>query len=48
VGIGQGNEQKMAGIGGIKMPRRIKNPKDIDSPMMVKYYGAKGGKDSLW
>lgn len=29
---------------GIKMPRQIKNPKDIDSPMMVKYYGAKGGK----
>ncbi|MBU4490871.1 MAG: formate--phosphoribosylaminoimidazolecarboxamide ligase, partial [Euryarchaeota archaeon] len=28
---------------GIKMPRHIKNPEDIDSPMMVKYYGAKGG-----
>ncbi len=28
---------------GIKMPRQIKNPEDIDSPMMVKYYGAKGG-----
>ncbi len=28
---------------GIKMPREIKNPEDIDSPMMVKYYGAKGG-----
>jgi len=25
------------------MPRQIKNPEDIDSPMMVKYYGAKGG-----
>lgn len=29
---------------GIKMPRQIKNPEDIDSPMMVKYYGAKGGR----
>ncbi len=28
---------------GIKMPRQIKNPEDIDTPMMVKYYGAKGG-----
>ncbi len=28
---------------GIQMPRQIKNPEDIDSPMMVKYYGAKGG-----
>jgi len=28
---------------GIKMPRQIKNPEDIDSPMMIKYYGAKGG-----
>lgn len=29
---------------GIKMPRQVKNPEDIDSPMMVKYYGAKGGR----
>ncbi len=29
---------------GIKMPRQIKNPEDIESPMMVKYYGAKGGR----
>ncbi len=28
---------------GIKMPKQIKNPEDIESPMMVKYYGAKGG-----
>ncbi len=28
---------------GIKMPKQIRNPEDIDSPMMVKYYGAKGG-----
>ncbi len=28
---------------GITMPRQIKNPEDIQSPMMVKYYGAKGG-----
>jgi len=31
----------MAGISSIKMPRQIKNPEDNDSPMMVKYYGAK-------
>lgn len=28
---------------GIEMPKQIKNPEDIDSPMMVKYHGAKGG-----
>ncbi len=28
---------------GIKMPRQINNPEDIDTPMMVKYHGAKGG-----
>lgn len=28
---------------GIKMPKQITNPEDIDMPMMVKYHGAKGG-----
>lgn len=35
--------RKWLELAGIKMPRQIKNPEDIDSPMMVKYYGAKGG-----
>jgi 5-formaminoimidazole-4-carboxamide-1-(beta)-D-ribofuranosyl 5'-monophosphate synthetase len=29
---------------GITMPEEIKNPKDIDKPVIVKYHGAKGGK----
>jgi len=29
---------------GIKMPREIKDPKKIDTPVMVKYQGAKGGR----
>jgi 5-formaminoimidazole-4-carboxamide-1-(beta)-D-ribofuranosyl 5'-monophosphate synthetase len=29
---------------GIIMPRQIHDPKDINSPVMVKYYGAKGGR----
>ncbi len=29
---------------GIRMPRRIDNPKDIDRPVLVKYNGAKGGR----
>jgi len=28
----------------LTMPMEIKNPKDIDIPVIVKYYGAKGGK----
>ena len=28
----------------LTMPIEIKNPKDIDIPVIVKYYGAKGGK----
>ena len=27
------------------LPLMIKNPKDIDKPVIVKYHGAKGGKD---
>ncbi len=29
---------------GIKMPRKIDDPKKIDRPVLVKYHGAKGGK----
>lgn len=29
---------------GLTMPKEIKNPKDIDRPVIVKYHGAKGGK----
>jgi 5-formaminoimidazole-4-carboxamide-1-(beta)-D-ribofuranosyl 5'-monophosphate synthetase len=30
---------------GLSMPEEIYNPKDIDKPVIVKYHGAKGGKD---
>ena len=30
---------------GLTMPREIKDPRDIDNPVIVKYHGAKGGKD---
>jgi len=29
---------------GLVMPKEIKNPKDIDRPVIVKYHGAKGGR----
>jgi len=29
---------------GLTMPRQVKNPKEINSPVIVKYHGAKGGK----
>jgi 5-formaminoimidazole-4-carboxamide-1-(beta)-D-ribofuranosyl 5'-monophosphate synthetase len=29
---------------GLTMPEEIKNPKEIDKPVIVKYHGAKGGK----
>jgi 5-formaminoimidazole-4-carboxamide-1-(beta)-D-ribofuranosyl 5'-monophosphate synthetase len=29
---------------GIKMPRKISRPQDIDRPVLVKYHGAKGGR----
>jgi len=29
---------------GVKMPREIKRPQDIDCPVLVKYHGAKGGR----
>ena len=30
---------------GLTMPQEIKDPKSIDKPVIVKYHGAKGGKD---
>jgi 5-formaminoimidazole-4-carboxamide-1-(beta)-D-ribofuranosyl 5'-monophosphate synthetase len=32
---------------GVNMPRKIENPEEIDSPVFVKYYGAKGGRGSF-
>ncbi len=32
---------------GVPMPRKIHRPEDIDSPVFVKYYGAKGGRGSF-
>ena len=32
---------------GVDMPRRFKRPSDIDRPVFVKYYGAKGGKGAF-
>ena len=32
---------------GVDMPRRISKPEDIDRPVFVKYYGAKGGKGAF-
>ncbi|MCA1819855.1 MAG: formate--phosphoribosylaminoimidazolecarboxamide ligase [Thermoplasmatota archaeon] len=29
---------------GIRMPRKVADPKDIDGPVIVKYHGAKGGR----
>lgn len=36
--------QKWLTRAGIEMPRQINNPEDISFPVMIKYYGAKGGK----
>jgi 5-formaminoimidazole-4-carboxamide-1-(beta)-D-ribofuranosyl 5'-monophosphate synthetase len=38
-------ERKWLESAGITMPQEIKNPRDIDKPVIVKYHGAKGGKD---
>ncbi len=32
---------------GIDMPKKIERPEDIDRPVFVKYYGAKGGRGSF-
>src|SRR5438034_1276943 len=32
---------------GVPMPDKIEHPKDIDRPVFVKYYGAKGGRGSF-
>jgi 5-formaminoimidazole-4-carboxamide-1-(beta)-D-ribofuranosyl 5'-monophosphate synthetase len=37
-------ERKWLEGAGLTMPQEIKNPKDIDKPVIVKYHGAKGGK----
>ncbi len=38
-------ERKWLEGAGLTMPKEIKNPEDIDKPVIVKYHGAKGGKD---
>lgn len=37
-------ERKWLEGAGLTMPQEIKNPKDISSPVIVKYHGAKGGR----
>ena len=37
-------ERKWLEDAGVPMPRKVHDPKDIDSPIMVKYHGAKGGR----
>ena len=37
-------ERKWLEDAGLTMPKEIKNPHDIDNPVIVKYHGAKGGK----
>jgi 5-formaminoimidazole-4-carboxamide-1-(beta)-D-ribofuranosyl 5'-monophosphate synthetase len=37
-------ERKWLEGAGLTMPQEIKNPKNIDKPVIVKYHGAKGGK----
>jgi 5-formaminoimidazole-4-carboxamide-1-(beta)-D-ribofuranosyl 5'-monophosphate synthetase len=38
-------ERKWLEGAGLTMPQEIKDPQDIDKPVIVKYHGAKGGKD---
>ncbi|MBC7080949.1 MAG: formate--phosphoribosylaminoimidazolecarboxamide ligase [Thermoplasmatales archaeon] len=38
-------ERKWLESAGLKLPETIEDPKDIDRPVIVKYYGAKGGKN---
>jgi len=38
-------ERKWLEGAGLTMPQEIKNPKKINKPVIVKYHGAKGGKD---
>ena len=40
----RGKERKWLEGAGLTMPEEIKNPKDINIPVIVKYHGAKGGK----
>jgi 5-formaminoimidazole-4-carboxamide-1-(beta)-D-ribofuranosyl 5'-monophosphate synthetase len=38
-------ERKWLKMAGCKVPRIYKDPSEIDGPCIIKYYGAKGGKD---
>ena len=37
-------EREWLDSAGVPMPRRFDDPKEVDGPVIVKYYGAKGGK----
>ncbi len=39
----RGKEREWLEGAGVRMPREIKDPKDIKGPVIVKYHGAKGG-----
>ncbi|PNX51666.1 MAG: 5-formaminoimidazole-4-carboxamide-1-(beta)-D-ribofuranosyl 5'-monophosphate synthetase [Thermoplasmata archaeon M8B2D] len=41
----RGMERKWLESAGLTMPKEIKSPENIDRPVIVKYHGAKGGKD---
>ncbi len=41
----RGKERTWLEGAGLTMPEEIKNPRDINKPVIVKYHGAKGGKD---
>jgi 5-formaminoimidazole-4-carboxamide-1-(beta)-D-ribofuranosyl 5'-monophosphate synthetase len=40
-------QREWLGSAGVDMPRKIEKPADIDRPVFVKYYGAKGGKGAF-
>lgn len=40
-------QREWLGKAGIDMPRKISRPEDINEPVFVKYYGAKGGKGAF-
>ncbi|HEY7588900.1 MAG TPA: formate--phosphoribosylaminoimidazolecarboxamide ligase [Thermoplasmata archaeon] len=41
------SQRKWLTAAGVSMPKKIERPADIDRPVFVKYYGAKGGRGSF-
>jgi len=37
-------EREWLELAGVSMPKRFEDPSEVDGPVIVKYYGAKGGK----